>query len=151
MGGLNFFMERYDIYKDIAGRTGGDIYIGVVGPVRTGKSTFISRFMDKMVLPKISGKNKKKIAQDELPQSAEGKTVMTTEPKFVPSEGVNIPQRKKRTAQPVRVVLSFYSFLLYIATPFSVIADVQRGCSDGHLPRRDARGGMKTRIIYENF
>ncbi len=83
-------MERYDIYKDIAGRTGGDIYIGVVGPVRTGKSTFISRFMDKMVLPKISGKNKKKIAQDELPQSAEGKTVMTTEPKFVPSEGVNI-------------------------------------------------------------
>jgi len=83
-------MERYDIYKDIAGRTGGDIYIGVVGPVRTGKSTFISKFMDKMVLPKITGKNKKKIAQDELPQSAEGKTVMTTEPKFVPSEGIGI-------------------------------------------------------------
>ncbi len=83
-------MERYDIYKDIADRTGGDIYIGVVGPVRTGKSTFISRFMDKMVLPKITGKNKKQIAQDEMPQSAEGRTVMTTEPKFVPSEGVNI-------------------------------------------------------------
>ena len=83
-------MERYDIYKDIADRTGGDIYIGVVGPVRTGKSTFISRFMDKMVLPKITGKNKKLIAQDEMPQSAEGKTVMTTEPKFVPSEGVGI-------------------------------------------------------------
>jgi stage IV sporulation protein A len=83
-------MANNNIYGDIAERTGGDIYIGVVGPVRTGKSTFISRFMDKMVLPKISGKNKKKIAQDELPQSAEGKTVMTTEPKFVPSEGVNI-------------------------------------------------------------
>ena len=83
-------MERYDIYKDIADRTGGDIYIGVVGPVRTGKSTFISRFMDKMVLPKITGKNKKLIAQDEMPQSAEGRTVMTTEPKFVPSEGVSI-------------------------------------------------------------
>ena len=83
-------MERYDIYKDIADRTGGDIYIGVVGPVRTGKSTFISGFMDKMVLPKIAGKNKKQIAQDEMPQSAEGKTVMTTEPKFVPSEGVAI-------------------------------------------------------------
>ena len=83
-------MERYDIYKDIADRTGGDIYIGVVGPVRTGKSTFISKFMDKMVLPKITAKNKRKIAQDELPQSAEGKTVMTTEPKFVPSEGVSV-------------------------------------------------------------
>lgn len=83
-------MERYDIYKDIADRTGGDIYIGVVGPVRTGKSTFISRFMDKMVLPNISGKNKKQIALDELPQSAEGKTIMTTEPKFIPGEGVNI-------------------------------------------------------------
>ncbi len=83
-------MERYDIYKDIADRTGGDIYIGVGGPVRTGKSTFISRFMDKMVLPKITGKNKKQIAQDEMPQSAEGKTVMTTEPKFVPSESVGI-------------------------------------------------------------
>ena len=83
-------MERYDIYKDISGRTGGDIYIGVVGPVRTGKSTFISKFMDKMVLPKITAKNKRKIAQDELPQSAEGKTVMTTEPKFVPSEGVSV-------------------------------------------------------------
>ena len=83
-------MENYSVYEDIANRTGGNIYIGVVGPVRTGKSTFISRFMDKLVLPKISCKNKKKIAQDELPQSAEGKTVMTTEPKFVPSEGVNI-------------------------------------------------------------
>lgn len=92
-------MERYDIYKDIADRTGGDIYIGVVGPVRTGKSTFISRFMDKMVLPKITGKNKKLIAQDEMPQSAEGKTVMTTEPKFVPSEGINIGLTNGATAR----------------------------------------------------
>ena len=71
-------MERYDIYRDIAERTGGDIYIGVVGPVRTGKSTFISKFMEKNVLPNISGKNKKQIAVDELPQSAQGRTVMTT-------------------------------------------------------------------------
>ncbi len=83
-------MERYDIYRDIAERTGGDIYIGVVGPVRTGKSTFISKFMEKNVLPNISGKNKKQIAVDELPQSAQGRTVMTTEPKFIPGEAVSI-------------------------------------------------------------
>lgn len=83
-------MERYDIYRDIAERTGGDIYIGVVGPVRTGKSTFISKFMEKNVLPNISGKGKKQVALDELPQSAQGKTVMTTEPKFVPGEAVSV-------------------------------------------------------------
>lgn len=83
-------MERYDIYRDIADRTGGDIYIGVVGPVRTGKSTFISKFMEKNVLPNISGKSKKQVALDELPQSAQGKTVMTTEPKFIPSEAVSV-------------------------------------------------------------
>ena len=83
-------MESYDIYKDIAERTQGDIYVGVVGPVRTGKSTFIKRFMDLMVLPNIENSYKKERAKDELPQSASGKTIHTTEPKFVPNEAVEI-------------------------------------------------------------
>ncbi len=78
------------IYKDIATRTKGDIYIGVVGPVRTGKSTFIRRFMDLAVLPQISDTYDKQRTEDELPQSAQGRTIMTTEPKFVPSEGVQL-------------------------------------------------------------
>jgi len=79
-----------NIYKDIAQRTQGDIYIGVVGPVRTGKSTFIKRFMDTKVLPNIENEYKRDRARDELPQSASGKTIMTTEPKFVPNEAVKI-------------------------------------------------------------
>lgn len=79
-----------DILKDIAQRTNGDIYIGVVGPVRSGKSTFIKRFMDKMVLPVMSDEFEKKRAIDELPQSAEGKTIMTTEPKFIPNKSAKI-------------------------------------------------------------
>ncbi len=83
-------MEKFDIYKDIAERTGGDIYIGVVGPVRTGKSTFIKRFMDLLVLPNITNTYTRERAKDELPQSASGKIIMTTEPKFVPNEAVEI-------------------------------------------------------------
>ena len=81
-------MESFDIYKDIAERTQGDIYVGVVGPVRTGKSTFIKKFMDMMVIPNIDNAYKKQRAKDELPQSASGKTIHTTEPKFVPNEAV---------------------------------------------------------------
>lgn len=83
-------MEKYDIYQQIAERTQGDIYIGVVGPVRTGKSTFIKRFMDLLVIPNIENTYKKERAKDELPQSAAGRTIMTTEPKFVPNEAVEI-------------------------------------------------------------
>lgn len=83
-------MEEFDLYRDIAERTQGDIYIGVVGPVRTGKSTFIKRFMDLMVIPNIDNNFKRERAKDELPQSAAGKTIMTTEPKFVPNEAVEI-------------------------------------------------------------
>lgn len=83
-------MENFDIYKDIAERTQGDIYVGVVGPVRTGKSTFIKRFMDMMVIPNIENTYKKQRAKDELPQSASGKTIHTTEPKFVPNEAIEI-------------------------------------------------------------
>ena len=83
-------MGKYDVYEDIAKRTDGDIYLGAVGPVRTGKSTFIRRFTELFLVPNISGKSKKKIATDELPQSADGKTITTTEPKFIPSESVEI-------------------------------------------------------------
>ena len=76
-------MEERNIYQDIAQRTGGDIYIGVVGPVRTGKSTFIKRFMDTLVIPNIGSAYQKDRAVDEMPQSAAGRTIMTTEPKFV--------------------------------------------------------------------
>lgn len=79
-----------DIYKDIESRTNGEIYMGVVGPVRTGKSTFIKRFMELLVLPAIKEEHSRMRAQDELPQSAAGKTVMTTEPKFIPKEAVDI-------------------------------------------------------------
>lgn len=78
------------IYNDIEKRTGGDIYIGVVGPVRTGKSTFIKKFMDTLVLPNIDGDFAKERAMDELPQSAAGRTIMTTEPKFIPENAVKV-------------------------------------------------------------
>ncbi|WP_407382558.1 stage IV sporulation protein A [Ruminococcus sp.] len=83
-------MAEKSIYKDIENRTGGNIYIGVVGPVRTGKSTFIKRFMDTLVLPHITDDNLRERATDELPQSAAGRTIMTTEPKFVPENAVEI-------------------------------------------------------------
>ncbi len=83
-------MSNFDIYKDIAERTKGDIYIGVVGPVRSGKSTFIKKFMDLLVLPNIQDDFERERAIDELPQSGTGRTIMTTEPKFIPSKAVNI-------------------------------------------------------------
>ena len=78
------------IYADIAARTGGNIYVGVVGPVRTGKSTLIKRIMEELVIPGISDPYRKERARDELPQSGSGKTIMTSEPKFVPEEAVEI-------------------------------------------------------------
>lgn len=83
-------MNTFDLYKDIETRTGGEIYIGIVGPVRTGKSTFIKRFMDILVLPNMKDEHAKVRTRDELPQSASGKTIMTTEPKFVPKEAAEI-------------------------------------------------------------
>ena len=82
--------ENLLVYQDIAKRTDGDIYVGVVGPVRTGKSTFIKRFMDLLVIPNIDNEYKRQRALDELPQSASGRTIMTTEPKFIPNEAVEI-------------------------------------------------------------
>jgi stage IV sporulation protein A len=83
-------VERFDIFNDIAERTGGDIYVGVVGPVRTGKSTFIKRFMELVVIPNIKNEADRVRAIDEMPQSAAGKTIMTTEPKFIPNHAVSI-------------------------------------------------------------
>lgn len=96
-------MERFDLYQDIAERTNGDIYIGVVGPVRTGKSTFIKQFMDLQVLPNIENEYTKSRAVDELPQSGSGRTIMTTQPKFVPNEAVRI-NLDGNTAFNVRLV-----------------------------------------------
>ncbi|WP_418666180.1 stage IV sporulation protein A [Allofournierella sp.] len=83
-------METANVYKDIAARTGGDIYIGVVGPVRTGKSTFVKKFMEEMILPQLSSQAVRTRARDELPQSAAGRTIMTTEPKFIPETAVTV-------------------------------------------------------------
>lgn len=83
-------MQAYDLYRDISERTQGDVYIGIVGPVRTGKSTFITRFMDKLVLPGIENPHIRTRVLDELPQSGSGRTVMTTQPAFVPNEAVEI-------------------------------------------------------------
>ncbi len=83
-------MEKVDIFKDISKRTNGDIYLGIVGAVRTGKSTFIKRFMELGILPNISDEGERDRAHDELPQSAAGRTIMTTEPKFIPNQAVSV-------------------------------------------------------------
>lgn len=86
----NHALGSFDLYNDIKNRTGGEIYIGVLGPVRTGKSTFIKRFMEELVLPYMEDEHAKVRAQDELPQSAGGKTITTTEPKFIPNEAAKV-------------------------------------------------------------
>ena len=91
-------MEKFDLYNDIAERTGGDIYIGVVGPVRTGKSTFISKFMQTLILPNIESPHDKQRATDELPQSGSGKAIMTMQPKFVPSKAINVKLNENTSA-----------------------------------------------------
>ncbi|HBA63858.1 MAG TPA: stage IV sporulation protein A [Lachnospiraceae bacterium] len=96
-------MNTFHLYKDIEARTNGEIYIGVVGPVRTGKSTFIKRFMDLLVLPKMKDEHDKERTRDELPQSASGKTIMTTEPKFVPKEAAQI-QLDEDIAVKIRLI-----------------------------------------------
>lgn len=96
-------MNTFDLYRDIETRTGGEIYIGIVGPVRTGKSTFIKRFMDVLVLPNMKDEHARARTQDELPQSASGKTIMTTEPKFVPKEAAEIKLADDITAK-VRLI-----------------------------------------------
>lgn len=93
-----------NIYHDIATRTQGDIYLGIVGPVRTGKSTFIKKFMEYFVLPKIDNPYKRERAADEMPQSASGRTIMTTEPKFIPNEAVKISFDGNKSFLNVRLI-----------------------------------------------
>ena len=95
-------MQEYNVYEDMSSRAGGGIYVGVVGPVRTGKSTFIKRLMERLVIP-YAAEGSKKIMVDELPQSGAGKTVMTTEPKFVPAEPAEIALKEGVTAK-IRLV-----------------------------------------------
>lgn len=83
-------MDKKEIIKNIAMRSGGDIYLGVVGGVRTGKSTFIKKMVETLIVPNIEDEYEKKRCLDEIPQSAAGKTVMTTEPKFVPNNAISI-------------------------------------------------------------
>lgn len=96
-------MAEYSLYHDIARRTGGDIYLGVVGPVRTGKSTFIKKFMELMVIPNINEQDRLR-AVDELPQSSGGKTITTTEPKFIPDEAVEVQFADQDYTMRVRLV-----------------------------------------------
>lgn len=96
-------MDQTKLYQDIAGRCDGDIYMGVVGPVRTGKSTFIKRFMELLVLPNMRGEANRERAVDELPQSGAGRTIMTTQPKFIPNEAVEVTLRDSASAR-VRLV-----------------------------------------------
>ena len=96
-------MDQNTLYRDIAGRCGGDIYLGVVGPVRTGKSTLIKRFMELLVLPNMTDAPARERAVDELPQSGAGRTIMTTQPKFVPNEAVEVRLRELASAR-VRLV-----------------------------------------------
>lgn len=96
-------MEQFDVYRDVRERTDGDVYIGVVGPVRAGKSTFITGFMNNLVMPRIKGKHARERMKDELPQSANGRAIMTTQPKFVPSEAVTVSFGDKLDAR-VRLV-----------------------------------------------
>ena len=98
-GQEGLYLDRNTIYRDIAGRTDGDIYIGIVGPVRTGKSAFIKRFMELAVLPEIASETRRERLRDEMPQSGAGKTVMTTQPRFVPDEAIELPLDENVTAR----------------------------------------------------
>ncbi|MDO3679183.1 stage IV sporulation protein A [Paenibacillus ehimensis] len=116
-------MEKVDIFKDIAERTGGDIYLGVVGAVRTGKSTFIKRFMESIVLPNIQNEADRIRATDELPQSAAGRTIMTTEPKFVPNNAVQL-----HVAEGLNVNVRLVDCVGYVV-------EGAKGYEDEHGPR----------------
>ncbi len=116
-------MQEKNVYRDISRRTDGDVYIGVVGPVRTGKSTFIKRFMDTLVLPNIADEDVYKRALDELPQSAAGRTIMTTEPKFIPEESVEVALDENS------------SFRVRMIDCVGYLVDSALGHSEGDAPR----------------
>ena len=116
-------MCNYNIYKDIADRTNGDIYVGVVGPVRTGKSTFISKVVEKLMLPNIAEGYSKERTKDEMPQSGDGKLIMTTQPKFVPNEAVGVTFGEN------------VNFNMRLVDCVGYMVDGAEGASDGNNPR----------------
>ena len=142
-------METFNVYEDIAARTGGEIYLGVVGPVRTGKSTFIKRFMETLVLPQVTGARKQRLT-DELPQSAAGRTVMTTEPKFVPEEAAEITAGEAKLR--VRLV-DCVGFPVEGAAGFEEEGEprlVHTPWSDAPVPFREAAEEGTRRVMREH-
>ncbi len=144
-------MEKFEIYEDIKSRTNGDIYVGVVGPVRVGKSTFISEFMKKLVLPNISNKNARERATYELPQSADGKTVMTTQPRFVPNEAVAI-----KVANDVNLNVRMIDCVGYLVSGAMGVTEndkprlVKTPWSDDEMPFEDAAELGTRKVIEEH-
>ncbi len=130
-------MDRYEIYKDIETRCGGNIYIGVVGPVRTGKSTFIKAFMEELVLPNIANTHEKKRVRDEIPQSGDGKIIMTTEPKFIPGEAVKIN------------LDNTIEFSIRLIDCVGYMAEGATGYMDGDAPRMVTTPWSEEKIPFE--
>lgn len=130
-------MENYEIYNDIKNRCGGNIYIGVVGPVRTGKSTFIKSFMDMLILPNIKDPAEKQRTKDELPQSGDGKTIMTTEPKFIPGEAVKVSLDENT------------EFSLRMIDCVGYMADGAMGHMEGETPRMVSTPWSDQKIPFE--
>lgn len=142
-------MEEFNVYEDIAARTGGEIYVGVVGPVRTGKSTFIKKFMTEMILPNLSGALRDRVT-DELPQSGSGKTVMTTEPKFIPEEGETVTV--KDAVAKVRLI-DCVGFPVAGAVGFEEDGEarlINTPWSDEPLPFAEAAAMGTSRVIGEH-
>ena len=148
-GGI--LMDRFQVYKDIEARTNGEIYIGVVGPVRTGKSTFIKRFMDVLVIPGMKDEHARMRTQDELPQSASGRTIMTTEPKFVPKDAAKI-----RLAEDVDVKVRLIDCVGYMVEGAAgyMDGDTQRQVKtpwfDYEIPFAKAAGIGTRKVIHDH-